>query len=63
MIHTFFMRFAIDILFLDGKKQVTKIVRNVKPWRWCVSGRAKYIIELSAGNSLNTSVGDRISFK
>ena len=46
-IHTCFMRFAIDATFLDGKGQVVKIVRNIRPWRLCVWGgwRAKSVLE------------------
>jgi hypothetical protein len=61
--HTCFMRFPIDILFLNRKMNVTKIVRNVMPWTLNISGRAKYVVELEAGKSLNTEVGDKISFK
>lgn len=61
--HTMFMLFSLDFLFLDSKKRVIKVVRNVRPWRLFVTGKAMYVIELSAGRSLNTEVGDVISFK
>lgn len=32
-IHTFFMRFNLDIVFLDRENKVIKVVRNVKPFR------------------------------
>ncbi|MDR1941825.1 MAG: DUF192 domain-containing protein [Endomicrobium sp.] len=32
-VHTFFMRFNLDILFLDSKGAVAAIKKNVKPWR------------------------------
>ena len=32
-IHMFFMKFAIDAVFLDRKKRVTKAVTALKPWR------------------------------
>lgn len=32
-IHTFFMKFAIDVLYVDKNLCVTKIDRNIKPWR------------------------------
>ena len=62
-IHTYFMRLPIDILFLDSKKIVLKIMKNVKPWKVNVYGRGKYVIELPAGKSFNTQIGDKISFK
>ena len=48
-IHTFFMQFAIDVLFLDGQGQVLKIQRNLVPWRlvWPV-WRAVQVLELPA---------------
>ncbi|MDR3125438.1 MAG: DUF192 domain-containing protein [Endomicrobium sp.] len=32
-IHTFFMRFNLDIVFLDRKNKVIKVIRNLKPFR------------------------------
>ncbi|HME87341.1 MAG TPA: DUF192 domain-containing protein [Candidatus Nanoarchaeia archaeon] len=61
--HTFFMRFSLDFLFLDSQKRVVKILKNVRPWKLSVSGHGKYVVELPSGRSLNTSVGDKISFK
>src|SRR5689334_3272925 len=39
-IHTFFMRFAIDVVFVNRSGQVVKVVHDVKPWRIAVSWRA-----------------------
>ncbi len=61
--HTCFMRFPIDILFLDSKKRVLKVMKNVKPWGFNICGKGKYVIELPAGKSFNTQIGDKISFK
>ncbi len=61
--HTFFMNFAIDFLFLDKNQRVTRILKNVSPWQINVCGHGKYVIELPAGKSLNTAIGDTISFK
>ena len=49
-IHTCFMRFPIDAVFLDGGGQVVKTVRNVRPWRLLVWGgwRAKSVLETDA---------------
>ena len=46
-IHTCFMRFAIDATFLDGDDNVVKVVRNIRPWRFCVWGgrRAVKVLE------------------
>lgn len=32
-VHTFFMKFPIDVVFVDKDMKVTKIVSNLKPWR------------------------------
>ena len=61
--HTCFMKYSIDVLFLDSDKKVAKIVRSVKPWKLSITGRAKYVIELPSGKSLNTKIGDKINFK
>lgn len=46
-VHTCFMRFPIDVTFLDGEGRVVKVVRNVRPWRLFVWGgfRARQALE------------------
>ena len=46
-IHTFFMSFAIDAVFLDRKNRVVKTVRGISPWRPFVWGgwRAVKVLE------------------
>ena len=34
-IHTFFMKFPIDVVFLDKNGKVLKIKKRLKPWRFC----------------------------
>ena len=63
--HMFFMRFAIDIVFLDGGGKVLKVNRNLKPWR--VSSMvfgARTALELPAGaaSASATEPGDQIQF-
>ena len=64
--HMFFMRFAIDIVFLDRRNTVVRISHTLKPWRVSpvVFGASK-AIELEAGAALrsDTRVGDAIEFK
>ena len=50
-IHTFFMRFAIDALFIDGGGRPVKFVRGIRPWRPLVSGgkKARAVVEARAG--------------
>jgi len=49
-IHTFFMSFPIDAVFLDASDRVVKVVRGIKPWRPLVWGgwRAKKVLELKS---------------
>ena len=51
-IHTFFMRFPIDAVFLDGNDQIVKVVRDIRPWHPFVWGgwRAKKVLELDSRN-------------
>lgn len=49
-IHTFFMRFPIDVVFLSSSNQVVKVIRAMPPWRmsWLYL-RAVKTLELRAG--------------
>jgi len=49
-VHTFFMRFAIDVLFLDASGCLIRAVRDLKPWRVCWPvWRARVVVEIPAG--------------
>jgi uncharacterized protein len=48
-VHMFFMRFAIDVVFLDRGRAIVKIVPNLRPWRIAFARRAKTALELPAG--------------
>src|SRR3954471_23986764 len=50
-IHTFFMRFPIDAVFLDRERRVLHIATGVKPWRAAAARRAKAVLELAAGEA------------
>jgi len=63
--HMFFMRFPIDVVFLDREDSVIRINHGLKPWR--VSSMvfgARKALEVAAGTakSSTTQVGDRIQF-
>jgi uncharacterized protein len=61
-IHTFFMKFSLDIVFLDKNNTVLKIIRNLKPWRMTfIIFKAVKTLELPAGSlSNNLSNGDKL---
>lgn len=48
-VHTFFMRFPIDVLFVARGGRVTKVSPAVKPWRIAASLNAFATVELAAG--------------
>ncbi len=50
-VHTAFMRFPIDVVFLDRELRVLKVSRNVPPWRARSCRRARAVLELAAGAS------------
>jgi uncharacterized protein len=50
-IHTFFMRFPIDAVFLDRDWRVVAIAGDVAPWRTAGRKGAKAVLELPAGES------------
>jgi uncharacterized membrane protein (UPF0127 family) len=50
-IHTCFMRFPIDAVFLDRDWRVVGISGDVRPWRAASSRGAKAVLELPAGES------------
>ena len=65
MIHTFFMKFPIDVIFLDRELKVRRVMEDLKPWRmspWVFSAHS--VLEL-AGGSLKggVQVGDRLEFR
>jgi hypothetical protein len=48
-VHTFFMRFAIDVVFVSRDGRVVKTCRSVKPWRIAGALRAFAVIEAAPG--------------
>ena len=62
-IHTFWMRFPIDVLFVRRDGVVVKIQEALSPWRAAVGARAYAAIELAAGalRRHDVQVGDVMS--
>jgi uncharacterized membrane protein (UPF0127 family) len=61
-IHTFFMRFAIDVLFVKKDGRVVKRYSNLPAWRLAFAVGAFAAIELPAGTAAasDTRVGDTV---
>ncbi len=62
-VHTSFMRFAIDVVFLDGDLTVVDVVEELRPWRAAGRRGAKSVLELAAGEAARRSLrpGDRLA--
>jgi uncharacterized protein len=63
-IHTFFMRFAIDAVFLDEELRVVAIAADLRPWRAAGKRGARAVLELPAGECARRglAIGDQIRF-
>jgi uncharacterized protein len=63
-VHTLFMRFPIDVVFLDRELTVLKVRTRMRPWRTAARFRARSVLELTAGECerLGLEVGDRLAF-
>jgi uncharacterized membrane protein (UPF0127 family) len=63
-VHTFFMQFPIDLIYLDREKRIRKLRSAVPPWRMSVCLTAHSILELPAGTIRNsqTQRGDTLEF-
>lgn len=59
-VHTFFMRFPIDIAFISRDGTVVKVCAAVRPWRIAAAMRAYGVVELPAGTlaASDTVAGD-----
>jgi len=63
-IHTAFMRFPIDVVFLDADQVVLRIEPDVRSWRTASCRGAREIVELAAGECRRRGleVGDRVAW-
>ena len=61
-VHTFFMRFPIDAVFVDGEGRVLKVASGLRPWRAAGCRGARAVLELSSGESERRGVrpGDQL---
>lgn len=65
-IHCFFMRMAIDVVFVDKEKKVTGLFHELPPWRLAFGGmKSCDCIELPAGTLKETGTvpGDQLVFE
>jgi hypothetical protein len=64
-IHTCFMKFPLDVIFLDSQLVVKKVIRNLRPWRLASALGASHVIELGAGalEALAVEPGDALKIE
>jgi uncharacterized membrane protein (UPF0127 family) len=62
-IHTFFMKFSIDVMFVAKDGTVRRIASAVRPWRIALSPSSYAVIETAAGvvRMSGTRPGDRLT--
>lgn len=63
-VHTFGMRFPIDLIYLDRQNRVRKIRSSVPPFRLSACLSAHSVIELASGviDKTQTRLGDKLEF-
>ena len=61
-IHTFFMRFSIDVAFVSRSGEVLRVRRDMPPWRIAAAWRGFAVVELPSGvlERTDTRPGDRL---
>lgn len=63
-IHTFFMRFPIDVLFLNEEKIIVKRYLSLKPGKVIMPVKnAKMVLEAEAGGFTNYHIGEKLELK
>jgi uncharacterized protein len=55
-VHTWFMRFPIDVVFLDRDLHVLAVRHSVRPWRMAGRRGARAVLELAAGEARRRGV-------
>lgn len=59
-VHMFFMRYSLDVVYLNKAGEIIKIVNRLKPWRVSQCWGAQKVLEFRAGEieALGLQVGD-----
>ena len=62
-VHTHFMRYPIDVVFLDRERRVVSIRHRLRPWRFASARGAASVLELPAGTCarVGLTVGETLS--
>lgn len=61
-VHTAFMRFPIDLVFLDREQKICKLIRNLGTWKIAGCWQAQATLELATGEieRLGLQCGDQL---
>lgn len=67
IVHTFGMRFPIDVVFCDSKQRIVFLERDVSPGRFVIPwkfllGGCRYLVEFSAAETSQLLVGDELDW-
>jgi len=64
-VHSFFMKFPIDLVYLDRHHKVRKVRHHMAPWRISACLTAHSILELPAGTlqATGTQAGDQLQIQ
>jgi uncharacterized membrane protein (UPF0127 family) len=61
-VHTMFMRFPIDVVFVDAEGRALRTIPNLAPWRMAIDPFAHAVVEMPAGSlaQRHVKIGDRL---
>lgn len=61
-VHTWFMRFPIDAVFVDRELRVVGVAAELRPWRFARRAGARAVVELAAGEAARHElrIGERL---
>ena len=64
-VHTTFMSYPIDVVFIAGDWTLLRVVPQLRPWRAAICPRAAMTLELAAGQAaaLGISAGQRLLWR
>jgi len=63
-IHSLFVFFRFDAVYLDSRKRVAEIMPDIPSWKLLIMPRekAQFLLELPGGHSEGISVGDELEW-
>jgi len=61
-VHNCFVRFSIDVVFIDKNWEIVKILRGFRPWRFsAIYFKSSHVLEFPAGTiDSSISIGDKL---